>query len=1097
MRNDPLSAALTDFDADDLSSLLLLKARRQDAAAIGFYDRKSRTWSESTHGEFLGRAASVGAELRNGGVHAGDYVIVACATPESVLLAFAGSVLIGAVPTILPIRTAFDDQAAIARRLEDTFELLGPSTSAVVEVAAGKPIVSAPQELRSFPLDLSTVSPSVDISSFVAGHSGLLSHVQLTSGSTGAGKGVAVSHANVFANVATLQDAVSINEHDVCLSWLPLYHDMGLVSQALTALVLGLDLYLMSPFDFLADPMLWLRAISEKRGSLSASPTFGYDLVVKRSLDQDLSSLDLSSWKFACCGGEPVRADVLRRFEERFLPSGLRPTTFSPGYGLAEATLAVSGVGDRGVWESMHVSRASLGQMSNIEIVDASTPDASEVVSLGPALLNMSISLINAEGSPVMDELVCGEIVVNGDSVTPGWIEKGGEIRPFPKDGLHTGDIGFIYKGELFVAERIKNIVIRNGHNYSSQVIEQTLAEVVDISVADVVVVDRDIALGAGLTGVVELPKGSEPLAYLRTVQASVDQFEPPLESLVFVKRGSLPRTTSGKKQHMAVREGLNASTLKVVAEYDLADTANPDTVDVAIDLAKLEAQGDVRYEHDELESRVLEIVSGHARKNGVDVPVVVASRLQYDLDFDSLGLLELAMAVETAFGVQLTREAVAEAKTVRDLVSIVEAAAIERSESADGLSKIFKKLRSQIPQTYATVDDVQTNRRALIDGRWKADFASSNYLGLDENPAAYKKIDEYHEHWGMQRCWTRAVATPKPVIELERRLSDLIGVEDVMIFPTVTLLHFGVLPLLAGVDGAIIIDTAAHKSMHEASALARAKGATVTSFKHRDAADLEAKLARSMHKARRIIVVDGVYSMTGQTVDLARYQELAETYDALLYVDDAHGFGVLGENPTAEMPYGFRGNGVVRHLGRSYDRILYIGGLSKAFSTMAAFVSCPNAEYRQLFQAASTMIFVHSVPIATVAQAHSALDINETDGDEIRGKLLATTNRLREGAERLGYEVSSTVFPIVNVINGDLGRSLLAINTLWDDDVMLTPAIFPAAPLDRGGLRLSVTGANTIEQVDQVIDSLARLKALNEEDAQLSNDLSSAFTSR
>jgi 8-amino-7-oxononanoate synthase len=1078
MRNDPLSAHLTDNGANDLSSRLVEKLQSPSSALIGFYERKSQAWQTTTQTEFLARAASLGNALRSERVHPGDYVIVACATPESVLLAFTASVMIGAVPTVLPIRTAFDDKASIARRLEDTSTLLGNDPFTIVEVNGNRPIVDVPGATRQLGLELTNLTPLDDLTTFTAGHSGLLSHVQLTSGSTGAGKGVAVSHANVFANVATLQDAVSINSDDVCLSWLPLYHDMGLVSQALTALVLDLDLYLMSPFDFLADPMCWIRAMSEKRGSLSASPTFGYDLVVKRSEGQDLQALDLSNWKFACCGGEPVRADVLRRFDEQFAPAGLRPSTFSPGYGLAEATLAVSGVGDRGVWESIHVSRSSLGQMSRIEVVDPSSADATEVVSLGPALLNVDISLIDADGKTISDELVCGEIVVNGHSVTPGWIENGGTIRPFPADGLHTGDIGFVRNGELFVAERIKNIVIRNGHNYSSQILEQTLAEIVDISVADVVVVDRDINVGAGLTGVVELPKGADPQAYLSNVQARVEQFEPPLESLVFVKRGSLPRTTSGKKQHMAVRESLNTSNLKVLAEFDLAAISHVDSVHVAMDLAMLEAEGDVRYEHDELESRVLEIVSGHARKGGVDVPVVVDSRLQYDLDFDSLGLLELAMAIETSFGVQLTRGSVAEAKTVRDLVAIV-AAAKGEGATVEGLSAIFQKLRSQIPQTYATVDDVKDHRQALVNGRWMTDFASSNYLGLDENPAAYKKIDEYHEHWGMQRCWTRAVATPKPVIELEQRLSSLIGVDDVIIFPTVTLLHFGVLPLLAGVDGAIIIDTAAHKSMHEASALARAKGATVTAFKHRDADDLEAKLARNMRKSRRIIVVDGVYSMTGQTVDLVRYQELAEKYDALVYVDDAHGFGVLGENPTPEMPYGFCGNGVVRHLGCTYDRIVYIGGLSKAFSTMAAFITCPSAEFRQLFQTASTMIFVHSLPIATVAQAHSALDINETDGDAIRAQLLATTNRLRQGATDLGYEVSSTVFPIVNVINGDLDISLLAIRTLWDDGVMLTPAIFPAAPLDRGGLRLSVTGANTFEQVDQVIASLAHLQTL------------------
>lgn len=1062
--------------ANDLSACFAERMKEpKSASSISFYDRPTKSWKSENQADFLRRSTAVSDLLQSAELRPGDHVILATSSPEATLLAFVGSVVVGAIPTVLPIRTAFDGREVIARRIIDASHLLGNRTTVVVESKAGRLIADPPADVPWVSFDVSDCRSPLKLPPEIGQSSGPISHVQLTSGSTGAGKGVAVTHANVFANIRALQERAAISAYDVYVSWLPLYHDMGLVSQALMTLTLDIELFLMSPFDFLADPSLWLRTMSEKRGSVTASPAFGYDLVTERVTDEELVALDLSSWKSAYCGAEPIRAAGVRRFFDKFAPCGLRPETFTPSYGLAEATLAVTGIESSQVWRTISVSKSSLGKLGK---VDVSGPEPTvEVVALGKPVDGLTVYLLDGDGHRVTEELVCGEVVVRGSSVAAGWIREGGVLEPFGNDGLHTGDIGFMQDGELFVVERIKNIVIRNGHNYSAQVLEQTLAGIADVSADEVVVLDRDIVAGSGLTGVVELPKHVDVSAALNDVLSRADEFEPPLESVVFVKRGSLPRTTSGKKQHMATREALNSGFLATLLEADVAPTKREVVAEenVDVDLIALGKASETAGAL-ERERTLLAIVATAVRSRGIDAPVIMSSTLQHDLDIDSLGLLELAMQCEEAFSVEMTREAVADVRTVRDLMNAV-VEAKPKGDALGGLMSQFERLKAEVPQYYTVVDDVRPGREILVQGRWMTDFGSCGYLGLEERPEIAHAATAMHLKWGSQRWSTRAVGLPRPVLELERRLADVIGVEDTMIFGTITLLHTGVLPVLAGVDGAIIIDSAAHTSMQEAAALARGKGTSVMPFRHGNLLDLESKLRKSVGKSNRIVVLDGVYSMSGSLLQLESYQALAKKYDAWLYVDDAHGFGVVGEEPSIENPLGRRGNGIVKHLGGTYDRLIYVGGLGKAYSTPLGFVSCPTPEFRELFHSASTVIFGHLTTPAVIGQAMKSLEINDAEGDILRNRLIELRSQLVDGAEKLGFEVRSRDSAVINVVIGDVDSLILATNVLWDDGVKITPAMFPAVPLNEGGLRFTITATNTPAQVEQVLASLTRIR--------------------
>jgi 7-keto-8-aminopelargonate synthetase-like enzyme len=446
------------------------------------------------------------------------------------------------------------------------------------------------------------------------------------------------------------------------------------------------------------------------------------------------------------------------------------------------------------------------------------------------------------------------------------------------------------------------------------------------------------------------------------------------------------------------------------------------------------------------------------------------------------LAVAELLIEVETAFGVRLGDSLIADLWTVEDVCGVVHEAlepGAPDPSAPDGLAGLQERIFRQIPQLGAVVSE-QDGRNVKIGGRWYSDFASANYLGLDLHPAVQASITEAVHRWGAHPSWTRAVASPQIYEDLEQEIARFIGAPHVLVFPTVTLLHSGVLPVLAGGVGAILLDRAAHNSMQEAAQLARSRGTAVDWFDHNDPHDLERRLEYHRERPRKIIAVDGVYSMSGEYPPLREFARLARKHGARVYVDDAHGLGVIGENPTPDNPYGERGNGVVRHFGLRYGGdIVYIGGMSKAFSSMIAFVSCADEDEKRRLSMASTAVFSGPSPTASLASALTGLRISQGDeGSAIRGRLLGLTRQLVAGGRALGFGVDNNeLFPLVSVRIGAVPDVVKACNVLWEHGILITPALFPAVPIDRGALRFTLTAANTEEQVRLAIEGLRKVR--------------------
>jgi 8-amino-7-oxononanoate synthase len=378
-------------------------------------------------------------------------------------------------------------------------------------------------------------------------------------------------------------------------------------------------------------------------------------------------------------------------------------------------------------------------------------------------------------------------------------------------------------------------------------------------------------------------------------------------------------------------------------------------------------------------------------------------------------------------------------------------------------------------PMTDAVIDEID-GRMIRIGDRWLADFASCNYLGFDLDSEIISAVPEYLERWGTHPSWSRLLGSPVLYEQIEEQLTELIDAEDSLVLPTITLIHMSVIPVLAG-GGTIFLENRAHKTIFDACELASVRGATVKRFRFEDVEDLE-RLLREGSTAPRLICIDGVNSMTGNPADVAGFARLARDHDALLYVDDAHGFGVIGErSPDEASPYGNRGNGIVCHYGVGYDHVVLVAGLSKSYSSLAAFIACPPELKRLLKTAAAPYLYSGPSPVASLATTLAGLAVNERRGDAIRADLWKKTDTVLDCLDRLGaHTPNHSGFPIIEVPLARHEEIDAAGRFLFDNGIYVTLAAYPLVPRREVGFRIQVTAANTTAEIEQLVDVLGKL---------------------
>ena len=404
-----------------------------------------------------------------------------------------------------------------------------------------------------------------------------IAFLQYTSGSTSAPKGVMVSHGNLIANEAAIQQRMEIGAGDRFMSWAPLYHDMGLIGGLLQPLYSGLPLVLTSPRLFLESPVRWLELISRHRATISGGPDFAYRMCLERIKPSQLAQLDLSSWRLAYTGAEPVRADTVAAFAQRFAACGLRPDAAYACYGLAEATLFITG-GTPGAGAAVTAfDTDALGQGRAEESSGAAqTP----LVGCGPAVPGHAVAIVDPHSLQVLEPGRVGEIWACGPSISQGYWRKPREtqqafVEHAGRRWLRTGDLGFVHGGQVHVAGRIKDLIIVRGHNLYPQDIERVVeAEVEAVRKGRVAAfaVDVDGQEGIGLAAEVSfgMQKRVPPQALVDALSTAVGaQCGEAPRVIVLLNPGALPRTSSGKLQRAACRQGWSARTLDAWAVFE------------------------------------------------------------------------------------------------------------------------------------------------------------------------------------------------------------------------------------------------------------------------------------------------------------------------------------------------------------------------------------------------------------------------------------------------------------------------------------------------------------------------------------------------
>jgi acyl-CoA synthetase (AMP-forming)/AMP-acid ligase II len=391
--------------------------------------------------------------------------------------------------------------------------------------------------------------------------------LQYTSGSTSSPKGVMLSHSNLLSNLSLIKNAIDCTPESQFVSWLPPYHDMGMIAAILEPLYAGASAVLMSPTTFLQRPLCWLRTISRYRATVSGGPNFAYDLCMRKTRPEQLMNVDLSCWKTAFTGAEPVRADTLARFYEAFAPYGFRAQAFYPCYGLAEGTLFVTG-GQNDEIPVVKTFQAS-GLENNLAIVlDNGHSGGRPLVGCGTNLPGQRIAIVKPDDLTECLQGEIGEVWVSGPSVAQGYWERPLEteqtFRAFlasTHEGpfLRTGDLGFIHDNQLFITGRLKDLIIVDGQNHYPQDIELTV-EKSHPAIRPSCCAAFAVELGGRerLVVVVEIERQYRTLnqdEIIKTVrQAVAEQHELLVERVLVIKPGSLPKTSSGKIQRYACR---------------------------------------------------------------------------------------------------------------------------------------------------------------------------------------------------------------------------------------------------------------------------------------------------------------------------------------------------------------------------------------------------------------------------------------------------------------------------------------------------------------------------------------------------------------
>lgn len=939
-----------------------------------------------------------------------------------------------------------------------------------------------------------------------------LAVLQYTSGSTGSPKGVMLTHANTMHNVCLIAYSFEPTRDGMGLTWLPTYHDMGLVGGVLKPLFIGRPNVLMSPMAFLQKPVRWLQGISRYRVLISGGPNFAYDLCTDKVTDADLEGLDLSSWNVAFNGAEPIRPSTLEAFTNRFAPAGFRKEAFFPCYGMAETTLIVTG----SYTHEPPIIRCFDGQALDEHRVVAALPheeSARRIVGCGHVLPDEEVVIVDPASLKRLPDHQVGEIWIRGPSVAVGYWRKPDEteqafharIAGEPDARyLRTGDLGFMDQGELFVTGRLKDLIIVRGVNRYPQDIELTVERTdprLQAGSAAAFSVDLNGRECLIIVSEVERTRHKDWSDVIQAIRKNVAlEHELPPDGIVLVRFGSMPKTSSGKIQRHACRDAFLDNSLAVVAQWFAWSAAEP-AASPAPSPSKPAVMADATTGEipAQVAAAVMEQVRAVARERANDLTLdtnIVA------LGLDSLERMQIAHALEEQFGGRFPDQVLAEIETCREVARAIQRyiGSQPRTERTAlrtaarpmfegdipaecyqfGAMPEYRKLKQTMEllsatgaaNPYFSVHERVTRDTTIIGGREVINFSSYNYLGMSGDPFVSQAAKEAIDGFGTSVSASRLVSGEKPIHrQLETALAEFLGVEDSIVFVGGHATNETTIGHLLGPGDLILHDSLAHNSILQGAILS---GARRRPFPHNDWQTLDQILGEIRREYRKVLVaIEGVYSMDGDYPDLPRFVEVKQRHKALLMIDEAHSIGTMGP----------RGGGLGEHFEiprRSVD--IWMGTLSKSFGSCGGYIAGARELVEYLKYTAPGFVYSVGLPPANAAAALAALRLLVSEPERV-ARLQANSRRFLEMARQRGLDTGySNNTPVVPVITGNSLHALQLSRRLFERGINVQPILYPAVEEKAARLRFFITSVHTDAQVSTTVEAaaeeLARVRA-------------------
>jgi 8-amino-7-oxononanoate synthase len=956
-----------------------------------------------------------------------------------------------------------------------------------------------------------------------------LAFLQYTSGSTGTPKGVMLSHENLLHNSLRIMQAFEITRSQSGVFWLPSFHDMGLIGGILVPLYGGKFNVLMSPVAFLQKPLRWLQAISKYRATISGGPNFAYELCVRKTTPEQRATLDLSSWSLAFNGAEPVRAETIDAFCEAFAPCGFRREAFYPCYGLAESTLMVTG----GMKFEPPVIRsfdAASIETGSAVVRPANAPAVRRLVGSGRELDGQDVLIVDPNSCEALSPGRVGEIWVSGPSVAQGYWNRGdasaatfgamlaqsdqtsaGQAvstwRPNPGPYLRTGDLGFFDNGELFVAGRLKDLIIIRGRNHYPQDIEHAVEEASTlVRAGSIAAFAVDVDGRERVAVVAEVERGKREPAEVATAFEAIrkrlaTEHELAVEAIVLVRPNSVPKTSSGKIQRHACKRQFLDGTLEVVDQYigwlqPAVPTPGSEQPRLARQRPVGEASRGGRADR-ELPQEIVQAVFDHVRR----IAKERAGNLTLDtniveLGLDSLERMEIVASLEEAFGARFPEQVLPLIETCREVTEAildhmpvkdhfkdqlraqadataspqaggeipVDAYDIAQFPEVRALEQNFAMVREAgLENPYFSLHEGLTNDRTVIGGREMISWATYNYLGMSGDPEVTAAAKAAIDRFGTSVSASRLVSGEKTIHqELEREIARTIGTEDAVTFVGGHATNETVIGHVVGPGDLVLHDALAHNSLLQGAVLS---GARRRPFPHNDFDAAEKLLAQMRGQYRRVlIVIEGIYSMDGDFSELPKFVAVAKRHRALLMVDEAHSIGVMGP----------RGRGIGEHFGvNAADVDLWMGTLSKALGSCGGYIAGSKTLVRWLKYTVPGFVYSVGLPPAAAGAALGAMRVLQRQPERV-SKLHANARLFLQLSREAGLDTGpSGGSAIVPIILGNSMNSLRLSRALFARGISVQPILYPAVEERAARLRFFITSSHTPDQIRRTVAAM------------------------